>query len=143
MVRRTQRSAENTSKEHILPEAELEVLATLHALGEVDAVSVLAAMKRFRPMTHASMATLLKRLEAKGLVSRRKGDVGKAFVYRATVKPNSTYRSVLRRMVERLFHGEPLAMVSALFDARPPTADEIDELRRMVNDLSEKRKGKA
>lgn len=141
MVRRSQRSPEG-KKESALPEAELEVLATLHALGEVDAVSILGAMKRFRPMTHASMATLLKRLEVKGLVSRRKGEVGKAFVYRASVKPNSTYRSVLRRMVDRLFQGEPMAMVSALFDARPPTEHEIDALRRMVNDLSEKRKGK-
>ncbi len=47
-------------------------------------------MHRKRPLAHASVCTLLNRLEAKGLVRREKGPVGKAFVYRPSDKPAGT-----------------------------------------------------
>ena len=120
------------------PDAELEVLACLWRSREATASQVRETLDNYRPMAHGSVVTLLKRLEAKGLVTRRKGSVGKAFIYRATRSARPTYRRVLRKMVERIFGGNGVEMVSALFDSKPPTPQELDRLQKMLDELRAK-----
>jgi predicted transcriptional regulator len=119
----------------LLPEAELEVLACLHEHGPAEATAVRAALRRFRPLSHASVVTLLLRLQAKGFVSRRKADAGKAYVYAATRSAGSTQRRVLGRLLQRVFGNDPVSLVSSLLAARSPTAAEVAALRRLVDDL--------
>ena len=137
-MRRKARSPEASPKEQLLPEAEMEVLAVLHARGEADARQVREDLASFRPMTHASVLTLLGRLEAKELVTRRKADVGKAYVYAATRSPKPMYRSLVRRVVRRIFSNDPARLVAALFDAKPPTADELRQIRELVESMEKK-----
>ena len=117
------------------PEAELELLACLHRLGEAEASALRAALGSQRPMSHASVVTLLRRLEGKKLVSRRKADSGKAFVYFATARPEDTYRSVTDRVAERIFQDDRVGLVSSLFGGRPPSRDELERLRELVDRL--------
>jgi BlaI family transcriptional regulator, penicillinase repressor len=121
-----------------LPDAEMEVLAVLHLRGSSDAAEIRDALKPYRPMTHASVLTLLGRLEEKGLVTREKAPVGKAFVYSAT-SPRRVYGGLMRRMVRRIFGNDPAKLVATLFDARPPTAAELRQIRELVERM-EKRK---
>ena len=118
------------------PDAELEVLACLWQKGEATAREIREMMDHYRPMTHGSMVTLLKRLEAKKLVTREKGPVGKAFVYCATGSAKTTHRRILGDLVERIFRGNNVAVVSSLLDANPPTPKELEHLRKLVDDLS-------
>ena len=118
-----------------LPDAELEVLATLWHRGASTAREVREGLAEFRPMTHGAVATLIKRLEEKGLVTRTDRKVGKAFVYRAVVRPGSTYRRKVLELKERLFRGSSVRLVSALFESNPPTRGEIAELERLLADL--------
>ena len=129
--------AQTPVREERLPDAELEVLACLWRNGETTAREVREAMHRYRPMTHGSVATLLSRLQAKGLVARRKGAVGKAYVYKATRRPGPAYRRVVRDMLERIFGGSTVAVVNSLFETQPPTADELDVLQELLNELRE------
>jgi BlaI family penicillinase repressor len=138
MPRRRPRSKE--SHDTFLPEAELETLAALHQLGEAEAAQVREALASFRPMTHASMATLLRRLEERGLVEHRKAESGRAFLYRATVGARSTYRSLITRVLERVFRGDPLALFSSLVDSRPLDERELARLRTLVDELGARRK---
>src|ERR1051326_4666551 len=85
------------------PEAELEVLACLREKGEQDARAVRQALEEVRPLSHSSVATLLRRLESKGLVERRPAPVGKAFLYRASERSAAAVDGVLRRLVARVF----------------------------------------
>lgn len=139
-MRRKARSQEASPKEQILPEAEMEVLAVLHARGEADARAVREALAAFRPMSHASVLTLLGRLEAKELVTRRKADVGKAFVYAPAKSPKPMYRSLLRRVVRRIFSNDPAQLVASLFDAKPPTADELRQIRELVESMEKEKR---
>jgi predicted transcriptional regulator len=134
-MRRSPRSTDAPADAAFLPEAELEVLACLHRLGSAETSEIREALHRSRPMTHASVATLLRRLESRKLVGRRKADTGKAFVYYATERPEKTYRSVVERVAERVFNNDKIGLVSSLFGAKPPTADELSQLRRLVDDL--------
>jgi predicted transcriptional regulator len=89
-------------------------------------------------MSHASVLTLLGRLEEKGLVSRHKAPVGKAFLYVAVKSAKPMYRGLLRRVVRRIFANDPARLVASLFDARPPTRDELRQIREIVEELEKR-----
>ena len=137
-LRRKARSQDAPVNEQILPEAEMEVLAVLHGQGEADARAIREALASFRPMSHASVLTLLGRLEAKELVVRRRAPVGKSFLYCAVKSPKPMYRSLLRRMVKRIFANDAASLVATLFDAKPPTRAELEEIRRLVEEMERK-----
>lgn len=121
-----------------LPPAERDVLASLHRQGQATARQLRESLQRYRPMTHGSMLTLLKRLEAKGLVGKEKGPVGKAFLYRATRAPKVTFAQVVRDLVQRVFHDDPVPLVASLFETRPPTAEQVEQLQRMLDEMRRK-----
>jgi len=121
-----------------LPAAELDVLACLWRHGKATAREVRETMRRYRPMAHGSVATLLGRLQDKGLVSRQKGPVGKAFVYKPTRRAGAGYRRVVRELLQRVFGGDSLALVTSLFETQPPTQDQLEELQRLLDDLRDK-----
>jgi predicted transcriptional regulator len=118
-----------------LPEAELDVLACLQRRGEATAKEIGEALRPYRPMAHGSVVTLLKRLEAKLLVSKRKADTGKAFVYRPTRGAMATNQSLLKRIRQRVFGGDSVALVASLYESKPPTARELAELEQLLDRL--------
>lgn len=117
-----------------LPDAELEVLACLWRKGSATARDVREALDHYRPMSHGSVVTLLNRLQAKGLVDREKANVGKAFLYKPTRKPEPTYRSLVKDMLQRVFGGNGVALVASLFETHPPDAAEIEQLQKLLDD---------
>lgn len=118
-----------------IPEAELEVLACLDRLGSATARELRETMQSYRPMAHGSMVTLVKRLEARGLVDRRKADTGKAFVFSTSAETRSTYSHILARLRERIFGGDSVALMASLFETAPPDARQLDELQRLLDRL--------
>lgn len=133
-------SKKSKASSESIPSAELDVLACLWQEGPVTARRIREMMRKYRPMAHGSVVTLLTRLEDKGMVSKKKGNVGKAFLFSASRKPEPLYRKLTKEMVNRVFAGNVAAMVGALFDAQPPTKDELTEIQKAVN--SSKRKAK-
>jgi predicted transcriptional regulator len=125
-----------------IPDAELDVLACLWRRGQSTAREVREALETFRPMAHGSVVTLLGRLQEKGLVTREKGPIGKAFVYQPTRRPAPTYRQVVGQLLQRVFGGNSVALVSSLFEAQPPTPTEIRELENLLDQLKRKRNRK-
>jgi len=121
-----------------LPDAELDVLAFLWQHGSGTAAGIRAGLKSFRPMAHGSVVTLLKRLEEKGLVVAS-GKQGKAFIYQPTRKPEPTYRRLVAQLRDRVFGGNAVSLVASLFAGRSPRADELRELRKLLDDLSKEK----
>ena len=118
-----------------LPDAELDVMACLWRDGSMTARQLREALADRRPMSHPSISTLLNRLRDKRLVSREKGNVGKAFVFRAAVEPNDTYRHLVGDLLDRIFGGSGIALMTSLFEARRPTREELDELVSLVDEM--------
>ncbi len=122
-----------------LPSAELEILACLWQKGKATARELQETMASYRPMAHGSMVTLLKRLESKGYVSKQKAQTGKAFVYEPTNGPKQTYRRIMKYLHDRIFGGSGVALVTSLFESRPPNQEELDTLQKLLDQLREKR----
>ena len=118
-----------------LPDAEMEVLACLHRRGEVTARAIREDLLKQRPMAHGSVLTLLSRLQRRGLVTRRPGPVGKAFLYAPAQRPSITTRPLLKRLVDRVFSGNSADLVASLFETRTPTAKELDDIQRLIANL--------
>ena len=125
-----------------LPPAERDVLACLHQQGEATAAQLREKLRNYRPMAHGSVATLLRRLEDKGLVAKENGPVGKSFIYRPTRTHQTSFTHLVRDLVQRVFHGDPVSLVASIFETRPPTMEEVKKLQEMLNDLRRQEGGK-
>lgn len=120
-----------------LPEAEMEVLASLCRDGPLTAAEIREKLSGHRPMAHGSAVTLLKRLMGKKLVKRTKSGQGKSFLYQATRPAEPSLKQVVGRMTDRIFGGSGAAMLASLLEVRPPSADELKEMRRMLDGLEQ------
>lgn len=120
-----------------LPDAELDVMSCLWQAEALTAREIREQLQPTRPMTHASVCTLLRRLEDKGLVNRRKASSGKAFVYMASVAPTKTQRRLVRDLVDRMFAGSGVALIASLLHSRRPTDAEIVELQSLLDQLKQ------
>ncbi len=118
-----------------LPDAELEILACLWKLGPATARQVRQSLHAQRPMAHGSAVTLLRRLESKGLLTREKIPGTNAFLYKPTQKPEPTYRRLVRRLADRVFAGNPVQLVASLFDTKPPTREQLQELQKLLDEM--------
>ena len=138
-MRRKPRSPDAGPDQELLPEAELEVLAALRELDEATAAEIRRWLEPFRPMSHASVSTLLQRLEAKNRVRRRKADVGKAFLYSATVDPSPTLGRAVDRVLHRLFADDSASLVASLFGSHEPSLDELRRIKDLVDRMYDDR----
>jgi predicted transcriptional regulator len=126
-----------------IPDAERDVLACLGRLGEGTVREIRDALIPLRKMEPASVMTLLKRLEARTLVSRRKADKGKAFVFRPAAGSQRACRNLMKDLYQSVFDGDTMAFMTSFFETRKPTEDEIEQLQQLLDDLrSEKRASK-
>jgi BlaI family transcriptional regulator, penicillinase repressor len=129
--------------EYELPDAELDVMTCLWNVPAATARQIRETLRDRRPLAHASVCTLLGRLEAKGLVVRQRAPVGKAFLYRAATRPDRAHRHLVKKLLDGVFHGNGVALVASLLESRPPTETEIAELERLLNNLRESQSRKA
>jgi predicted transcriptional regulator len=129
-----------TDSAETLPPAELDVVSCVWREQPVTARRIREMMLKYRPMAHGSVVTLLTRLEAKGLITKEKGPVGKAFLFKPLRKPESVRRKLIKDMVDQVFAGDTGAMAVLLLDANPPTADEVQSIQSSLNQAKKKAK---
>jgi predicted transcriptional regulator len=124
-----------------LGELQLAILRTLWDSGEAAVADVHASLAD-RGLALTTIATMLRKMEEKGLVAHREN--GRQFLYRAKVDPDLVQRNLVGDLVARLFDGDPLALVSHLLRAGEIELSELDDLRRKVADAERRqRKEKA
>jgi len=140
-MRRRPRSPDSPPHQSLLPEAELEVLAVLRTAGEATAAEVREGLAPFRPMSHASVSTLLARLGRKRLVRRRKATVGKAYLYSASAGSSKPFGREVERVVKRLFGGDSADLFASLLGEHEPSRDELERLKGLVDELWREREG--
>ena len=117
-----------------IPGGELEyaVLSAVWDSGTASAPEIHASVGAPRDLAYTTIAKVLDRLYAKGLVSRRR--VGKAFVYTAKVSRERIERARAGDTLRRLLGPTPRPAIATLVDAIEAIDPElIDELLRQVS----------
>jgi BlaI family penicillinase repressor len=123
-------------RQHELGEAELGVLRALWDAGPATVREVLAHLhRRGRRVAYTTVQTLLTRLEQKRYVTSDKS--GLAFVYRARVSRDRVTRSRLKSLVRQLYDGAAGPLVLQLIRNERLTPEEIEELQRLIDELTE------
>jgi BlaI family transcriptional regulator, penicillinase repressor len=109
---------------------QLEILKVLWDHGPSTVAEVHRTVGVKRGLASATIATLLRRLEAKGAVTHSVR--GRQFVFEAVVTPDTVRRSTLAEFAEKLLPGDVPALINYLFAARRIGADELDEVKRLI-----------
>ena len=106
------------------------IMAVLWRRGEATTAEVHEALRAERGLALTTIATMLRKMEDKGVVVHRAE--GRQFVYRPTVTEDEIRQSMVGELVERLFDGDAKALVAHLVSEHEIDATDIAELRRRV-----------
>ena len=112
-----------------LTELQLAILHVLWQRGEATSREVREALAR--PLALTTVATLLSRLEKKGVLDHRRR--GRAHVFRPTVTRSEVRRSMVRELAENLFEGKPSQIVSHLLLSTSLDPDEVRYMRQALD----------
>lgn len=113
-----------------LTDLQLAIVRLLWERGECTVVDVQEGLSPKRSLAQTTVATLLTRLEKRGVVSHR--TTGRQFVYRAEVTEPVVRRSMVGELTNSLFQGRATALISHLLVEREIGQDELGEVKRLV-----------
>ncbi|MEX2570976.1 MAG: BlaI/MecI/CopY family transcriptional regulator [Gemmatimonadota bacterium] len=118
---------------------ELDLMSVLWRLGS-GTVNEVRDHLRNEP-GYTSVLKMLQILEEKGHV--RHEMEGRAYRYIPTVAPEAAGRSALGKIVDKIFHGSAEMALARLVEERPISGEELDRMRRILDELAREQKGKA
>jgi BlaI family penicillinase repressor len=118
-----------------IPDSELDVLKVLLDRGRGTVREILETLRAAgRQWTYATVATLLDRLEAKGMVTSDRSEL--AFVYRPAISAEDVLRTRVSSLVDKLYQGEPGLLVLHLLKSHPLAAAQAKEVRALLEEMA-------
>lgn len=121
---------------HTLGDLQLAIMRVLWNQGEATVADVHHALFDERGLAPTTIATMLVKMEKKGVVTHRAD--GRRYVYSPTVTEADVRRTMVGELTERLFAGDTAALVSHLLDEHRTSADELIELKRLISEAERK-----
>jgi BlaI family penicillinase repressor len=110
---------------------QLEILRVLWARSEATVVEIHQALQAERPLAPTTIATLLSRLEKRGLVTYR--TEGRQYVYRAVLKEEEAQQHALVQVTQGLFAGDVPSMVSQLLSSHEIRPGDLARVRELID----------
>ncbi len=122
-----------------IPDSELDVIKVLWTRGEGTVREILDTLKAAgRSWSYATVATLLDRLETKGMITSDRSEL--AFVYKPAVTESEVRKKRVGSLVEKLYQGEPGLLVLHLLKAHPLDPSQAKEVRAVLDEMTGKGK---
>ena len=115
---------------HRLGDLQLRILQVLWDQAEATSAEVHEALVEERGLALTTIATMLRKMEARGLVTHRSS--GRQFIYRAAVAEDDVSRGMVSDLVSRLFGGNPMDLVHHLVAEGDVDPTELEALRRAI-----------
>lgn len=116
---------------HRLGDLQLRIMRVLWKKGSVCVADVQSALDG-EPLAYTTVATMLRKMEDRGLVRHR--EVGRKFLYEATLSAEEVTRSMADDLVDRLFEGSMAATVTHLLRTREVSVEELARLERLIQE---------
>ena len=114
---------------HELTDLQIDVLRVLWERGEASAGEVTDALRGRRDLAATTVATLLTRLEKRGVVTHRVE--GRSYIYRAEVGEGDVRRTLLTR-VKGAFAGDVSALLAQLISDEQLDANDLARARELI-----------
>lgn len=116
--------------------SELEILDMLWQRGEATVRELHEDLSATKPTAYTTVLKLLQIMDEKGLVERDKN--AKAHVYRAKQPQDETQKSLVSDLLEKAFRGSALKLVQHVLETKPASAEELAEIRKLINEAEKK-----
>lgn len=113
-----------------LGELQLAIMQIIWQRGEASAADVHAALLAERGLAFTTIATMLAKMEQKGVVAHRAE--GRKFIYRPLVSERDVQDSMVGEIKDRLFGGDVTALVSHLLSTHDLDAAELSRLKALI-----------
>ena len=113
-----------------LTDQELEIMKIVWERPTATVRDVYEALRERRKVAYTTVMTMMKILEHKGYLNRKQ--VERAYVYRPAQPKSRVIRAMVRDFVNRVFNGSAEPLLVHLIEDRHLTADEIEEIRRLI-----------
>jgi BlaI family transcriptional regulator, penicillinase repressor len=115
---------------HPLTDLQQAILDYVWNNGPLTAEAIREGLERRHPLKDSSMRTLLRRLEARGLLTHRID--GKVFVYETTLPPQEVAAGAVRQIIRRFFAGSVEQMLVGMVDEKVLSVADLERLARKV-----------
>ena len=132
----TTRVVLHLSKMRRIPQAprltapQLEIMKILWERSEATVVEIQQALQATRPLAATTIATLLSRLEKRGLVAYR--TEGRQYVYRALLQEQDARQHALLEVTQGLFAGDVPTMVSQLLSSHELRPGDLARVKELI-----------
>lgn len=123
-----------------LSDLQLSILRVLWQQGEASAAEVQSALEKDRPLALTTVATVLSRLEKRGVVRHR--SEGRLFIYSPAVTEEAVSQSMLGALVDSVFQGDPADLIGHLVARRDVSPGDLDRMRALIEDARKSRRGR-
>ena len=116
--------------------SELEILQVLWERGPSTVREIHEALSDKRPIGYTSVLKLMQIMTAKGTL--RRNEEQRAHVYEAVQPAEKTKRQLALDVLQRVFDGSASQLMMHALADRKASKQEVDELRRLLNDYERK-----
>lgn len=113
-----------------LSELQIALMRVLWQRGETSTTEVAQALADARGLKHTTIATLLTRLEKRGVVAQRRD--GRQLYYRALVDEADVRRSMVADLLGALFAGDAQELVAHLVQESEIAPGDLAKVRRRL-----------
>lgn len=111
--------------------SELEILHVLWNRGPSTVREVLESLNEKKSLGYTGVLKLLQIMTAKGFV--RRDETNRAHIYEARRPADQTKRQLAADMLQRVFEGSASQLMMHALAGHRASAQEIDELRRILD----------
>ncbi|HKV72317.1 MAG TPA: BlaI/MecI/CopY family transcriptional regulator [Gemmatimonadales bacterium] len=115
---------------HQLTELQLAILRVLWDKGEATVQDIWETLHPERGLAQTTVATMLSRLERRGVVTRRAQ--ARQYHYKAAVSEPEVQHSMVGELTERLFDGDVTALVQHLISGKDVSPGDLAKIREMI-----------
>ncbi|WP_223786598.1 BlaI/MecI/CopY family transcriptional regulator [Marinicella meishanensis] len=114
-----------------LSQAQIEVMKVLWQHDKLSVSEVHQLLNQHKPLALTTVATMLKRLQEKGVIGYEKD--GRQYLYQAQVSEAEVRSSMLGSLLQQLFDGEPEALVHHLVDQETVSEDDLLKIKALLD----------
>jgi BlaI family penicillinase repressor len=113
----------------VLSDLQLDLMRVLWRAGELSVADATVALAD-RGLAHTTVATLLTRLEKRGVVAARRD--GRMLVYRSCVSEDQVRRSMVSSLIAQVFRGDSKALLAHLVSEREVAPGDLEQVRALL-----------
>ncbi len=122
-----------------LTDLQVDLLEVLWSREEATVAEVQEALLSDRGLATSTVATLLSRLEKRGVVTHRTD--GRQYVYRAQVTRQEVRDSMVSALTYRMFSGDVAELVSHLLTEAETSPGDLARVKRLIARKTEELEG--